>query len=96
MFADMADSSALKTKLGDRADVEKVLGAHAAIFLNCLADIPRAQEIKNAGDGFFANFPLVSDAVNLAVQFEHETRIRQLDARLMVDMQIAAVCQLRF
>jgi class 3 adenylate cyclase len=74
VFTDMADSGALKTKLGDRAYIEKVLAPHDAIFRKILADTPGAQEIKHTGDGFLANFPLVSDAVNAALRLQHEIR----------------------
>ncbi len=70
----MVNSGALKTKLGDRAYIEKVLGPHDAIFRKILRDIPGAQEIKNTGDGFLAIFPLVSEAVNAALRFQHEMR----------------------
>ena len=72
MFADMADSSALKLKLGDGAYSEKVCGPRDAIFRKVLADTPEAKEIKNTGDGFIAAFPFVSDAVNAALRFQHE------------------------
>lgn len=74
MFTDMVNSGALKTKLGDRAYIEKVLGPHDQIFRRILADYEGAQEIKNTGDGFLATFRLVSDAVNAALRFQHEMR----------------------
>jgi len=74
IFTDMVGSGALRTKLGDRLYIKKVLEPHDAIFRTILADYTGAKEIKNTGDGFLANFLLVSDAVNAALRLQQQMR----------------------
>ncbi len=72
MFTDLVDSSALKLRLGDSDYVRYIAEPHDAIFRRVIDQFEDAEVNNFTGDGFFATFERVSDAVKAALIFHHE------------------------
>ncbi len=69
MFTDLVGSSGLKVQLGDLDYATHIATPHNAIFRDLIKATPGAAEIVYTGDGFFASFNTVGDAVNVALLF---------------------------
>ena len=69
MFTDLVGSSDLKVKLGDMMYATNVARPHNEMFRSILARFPGGREINYTGDGFFACFTSVADAVTVALLF---------------------------
>jgi len=65
VFTDVVGSSELKNRLGVLT-YAKLLARHDAIFRELLAEFPSAEVLQDTGDGFFAAFQTVGDAVRFA------------------------------
>ena len=74
MFTDMVGSTGLKVKYGDEAYARMLALPHNGLFRQLLKRTPGAREIRCIGDGFFAAFESVQDAVNVALLFHHALR----------------------
>jgi serine/threonine-protein kinase len=66
LFTDVAGSTALKQRLGDRAGVELV-EKHHTLIRQTLAQFKGAEEIVVAGDSFLVLFPAPSEGVRCAL-----------------------------
>jgi WD40 repeat protein/class 3 adenylate cyclase len=69
VFTDVVGSSELKTRLGVLT-YAKLLARHDALFRELLEHFPSAEVIQDTGDGFFAAFQTVGDAVRFALRFQ--------------------------
>jgi predicted ATPase/class 3 adenylate cyclase len=69
LFTDVADSVAIKTRLGDEEFI-RLLEQHNALFDSVLSSIAGAEQIKGTGDGFLARFPSASAAIEAALSFQ--------------------------
>jgi len=69
MFTDIVDSTHLKSALGAEAYFRRLM-SHDALFKGIVASYPGAEVVADTGDGFFARFSAVSDAVNAALRFQ--------------------------
>ena len=74
MFTDLVGSSGLKIKWGDERYAREIALPHNKIFRRLLKVTPGALELNYTGDGFFASFQTVQDAVNVALLFHHAMR----------------------
>jgi len=70
LFTDVEGSVSLKTRLGTTA-YAGLIGRHDAIFRSIVHDCPGADIIKDLGDGFLTRFASTSDAVDVALRFQH-------------------------
>lgn len=70
MFTDVADSTALKSRLG-AAEFSRLLSAHDERFRRIVTSVPGAAVLKDLGDGFMATFDTASTAVQAALLFQH-------------------------
>ena len=48
----------------------RLLARHDELFKQLLADYPAAEMLQDTGDGYFAAFATVSDAVRFALRFQ--------------------------
>ena len=86
MFTDLVGSSALKVQIGDYAYAEKIAKPHLTIFRDeLLGSTEGAELIYYLGDGFFASFASVEDAVNVALRFQHALRS---DPRFTIPLKV--------
>ena len=69
MFTDIVDSTQLKSRLGTTTYV-RLLSRHDELFKQLLATTSGAQLLQDSGDGYFAAFATVSDAVRFALRFQ--------------------------
>src|SRR5215210_7622790 len=69
MFTDVVGSVELKARLGVPV-YAKLLARHDAIFRELIRQCAAAEVLQDLGDGYFAAFATVSDAVRLALQFQ--------------------------
>ncbi|MBI1371333.1 MAG: protein kinase [Phycisphaera sp.] len=74
MFTDLVDSARMKVRLGDVDYALNVARPHNQMFHRIIADTPGAEEVAYTGDGFFAWFTTVGDAINAALRFQHQMR----------------------
>ncbi len=70
LFTDIADSVAMKRRLGDAAYLN-LLTRHNELFQAALDDAPGARIIKHTGDGFLARFETPADGVRAALAFQY-------------------------
>src|SRR5688500_16620283 len=97
MFTDVVDSTLLKSRLGTTTYV-RLLGLHDQLFRRLIGATPGAQLLQDAGDGYFAAFETVSDAVTFALRFQHEMGAQQWDPeplRSRVGIHVGEVAQMR-
>src|SRR5688572_22206348 len=90
LFSDLVGSTDLKSKLGTVA-YAGLLERHDEIFKQLIAQYPEAQVLKDTGDGFFAVFATISDAVRFALQFQqamHEEKWspRRIETRVGINV----------
>ena len=69
MFTDVVGSTELKTRLGTNV-FARLISRHDQLFKQIVAAMPGAAILKDTGDGFFATFATMSDAVRAALQFQ--------------------------
>ncbi|MDQ3440420.1 MAG: protein kinase, partial [Planctomycetota bacterium] len=69
MFTDVVGSSELKSRLGTPA-YASLIARHDVLFRQLLASYPSAELLQDTGDGYFAAFRTVSDAVRFALRFQ--------------------------
>lgn len=74
LFTDVVGSMELKRRLGTTAYLA-LLARHDALFRQTPASFPQARILKDTGDGFFALFPMPSDAVRAALRFQHALHV---------------------
>lgn len=74
MFTDLVDSTQCKIELGDVQYVQSIAQPYNEIFHQVLSRFDEAELVDSAGDGFFATFARVSDAVNAALLFQELLR----------------------
>lgn len=70
MFTDAVSSVDMKRRIGDAA-YARLINQHDALFKQVVAATPRAEILKDVGDGFFARFVAPSDAINAALRFQY-------------------------
>ena len=70
MFTDIVGSLALKTRLGGRA-YSTLISRHDDAFRRIVADAEGAEINSDTGDGFLAQFVKASNAVEVALRFQH-------------------------
>ncbi len=95
LFTDLVGSTELKAKLGAAAFV-RLLGRHDALFKQYLAESPGAEVLQDTGDGYFAAFARVSDAVNFALKFQESMRREGWDSeplRARLGIHVGEVAQ---
>jgi WD40 repeat protein/class 3 adenylate cyclase/tRNA A-37 threonylcarbamoyl transferase component Bud32 len=73
LFTDLAGSTALKQRLGDRQAVT-LIQRHHALVRELLLPFQDAREISTAGDSFFLTFGRPSDAVRFGLLLQHRLR----------------------
>ncbi len=73
MFTDMVDSTALKSRLGEKQALE-LIDEHNHRTRQVLEDYEEAEEIKTIGDSFFLVFVRPSDAVEFSLRLHREMR----------------------
>lgn len=71
MFTDIVDSLGLKERLGN-AEAAQIIDAHDRLFRRSIEPIEQAIVLKDTGDGFLTRFAAASDAVRVALVFQHE------------------------
>ncbi len=71
MFTDIVDSTLLKSTLGPVEYLNRLL-RHDVLFKEIVASYNGAEVVNDTGDGFFAKFLAVSDAVNAALRFQYQ------------------------
>src|SRR5687768_1712650 len=69
MFTDIVGSSELKARLGTPA-YAALIARHDVLFRQLLAEYSSAELLQDTGDGYFAAFQTVSDAVRFALRFQ--------------------------
>src|SRR5688500_6267412 len=69
VFTDIVGSTELKSHIGNNA-YARLLARHDALFKQMIASVPAAQILNDTGDGYFAAFATVSDAVRFALAFQ--------------------------
>ncbi len=75
LFTDMAESTALTSKLGDVRGQELVR-THDAVVRAAIAENAGA-EVKHTGDGIMASFPSISAALECAIDIQKGLRIAE-------------------
>src|SRR5688572_27786629 len=70
MFTDVTGSVDLKARLGTMT-YARLLARHDELFKRLIADYPTAEVLQDLGDGYFAAFGTVSDAVRLALRLQN-------------------------
>lgn len=96
LFTDLVGSTNLKTQLG-AAQFARLLGRHDALFKQLIASSSSAQIVKDTGDGYFAVFTTVSDAVGFALRFQYAMQAEPWGAvplRTRVGIHIGEVTEL--
>jgi hypothetical protein len=68
VFTDLVDSTALKTRIGDRKGLELI--ARHAERVRRLVRETQGREVDEAGDGFFLTFATPSAAVSFALRLQ--------------------------
>ncbi|MFO0848639.1 MAG: adenylate/guanylate cyclase domain-containing protein [Gemmataceae bacterium] len=71
LFTDLVDSTGMKQRMGDSVYVRAVLKPHNKLFHDAVGKFPTAVERDNAGDGFFATFDSLTEAVEFALLFQY-------------------------
>jgi class 3 adenylate cyclase len=84
LFCDLADSTALQSRLGDEAAGHVRRTVHAA--LGEAVVLHHGHEIKNLGDGLMASFTSAADALGSAIAMQQE--IGRLRARSGHDLRL--------
>jgi serine/threonine protein kinase/class 3 adenylate cyclase len=69
MFTDLVDSTARKRQIGVDA-FAPLLARHDALFRRAVSDTSTGRVLQDTGDGYFAGFDAVSDAVRTALRFQ--------------------------
>src|SRR6476620_11391162 len=69
LFCDLVGSTDLKARLGANR-YTALLTRHDELFSSLIKDYAGAELLKDTGDGFFAAFVTVSDAVKFALRFQ--------------------------
>jgi WD40 repeat protein/class 3 adenylate cyclase/tRNA A-37 threonylcarbamoyl transferase component Bud32 len=86
MFTDLVGSTALKVRIGGHAYAEHLAKPHLKIFRDeILASINQAKLISYTGDGFFASFATVEDAIHAALRFQYALKT---DARFKIPLEV--------
>jgi serine/threonine-protein kinase len=70
LFTDIAGSVDLKSRLGG-AEAARVIARHDQIFQSIMGGVTGADILKDTGDGFLASFDSATDAVAVALRFQH-------------------------
>lgn len=78
LFTDLADSTRLKSELGD-VIAGALIDQHHTLVRQVLARFPESQEVSTAGDSFFIVFDSPSNAVHFSLLLQAE--LRKLAAR---------------
>jgi serine/threonine-protein kinase len=73
MFTDAVGSTEMKRRLGD-SDYARLINQHDALFKRIIAATPKAEILKDVGDGFLARFNAPSDAINAGLRFQYALR----------------------
>src|SRR3954465_1203980 len=73
LFTDLVGSASLKSQLGN-STYSRLLGRHDDIFKQLIGQYPSAEILQDTGDGYFATFANVTDAVRLALRFQEALR----------------------
>ena len=84
VFCDLADSTALQSRLGDEAAGHIRRAVHAA--LRDAVVVHHGREVKNLGDGLMASFTSAADAVGSGIAMQQE--IRRLRPRTGYDLAL--------
>jgi class 3 adenylate cyclase len=71
LFTDIVDSTGIKARIGNAAYTAS-LQRHNALFEQAIAASSGGSIIKHTGDGFFAAFRNVSQAVRCALRFQRD------------------------
>jgi len=79
MFTDVIGSAELKSRLGTPA-YARLLARHDELFRELLAECPSAEVLQDTGDGYFAAFGTVSEAVRFALRFQDAMHRERWDA----------------
>ena len=82
LFTDMADSTALTSKLGDVGGLELVR-THDAVVRAAVAE-NAGHEVKHTGDGLMASFPSISAALDCAIDIQKGLRIAEAPFQVRV------------
>ena len=96
MFTDVVSSVDMKLRLGDVAYAH-LINAHDATFKQVIAATPRAEILKDVGDGFLARFVAPSDAINAALRFQyllHQTHKQPERLRVRVGLHLGEVTEI--
>jgi class 3 adenylate cyclase/WD40 repeat protein len=71
VFTDVVRSTDLKVRFGDAVAAD-LIARHDAILYGALKRTPNATLLQELGDGCYASFASVSDAVNFALRFQYD------------------------
>ncbi|WP_428937437.1 tetratricopeptide repeat protein [Fontivita pretiosa] len=96
LVTDIVGSTDLKGRIGLEV-YARLLALHDAIFRRLIGQIPGAEILKDTGDGYFASFATTSDAVRLAIQFQHALHQAEWNPqplRVRVGIHVGEVAQL--
>lgn len=84
LFTDIVGSTDLKRRMGD-AEAAHAIEAHNAAFRECVGEFGGVEQ-DNAGDGFFATFPVPSAALKCALAFQTALAAQSVKARVGIHM----------
>lgn len=96
LFTDVVGSTDLKSKLGAVA-YGALAARHDQIFHALIAAVPGAELLKDLGDGFMATFETASQAVLVALRFQHALREAargELRLRVRIGLHLGEVSEL--
>ena len=96
LFTDLVGSTEMKSRLGT-AVYAGLLSRHDALFKQIITQIPDAQILEDTGDGYFAAFTKISDAVRFALRFQQALRDEPWGAhplRTRVGIDVGEVVQM--
>src|SRR5688500_4090111 len=95
VFSDIVRSTAPKSRIGNTA-YARMLGRHDDLFKELIAPVGNSQIIADTGDGYFAAFATVSDAVRFALKFQqamHEEKWSPHPLRTRIGIHVGEVAE---
>src|SRR5438477_13214049 len=96
IFTDIVGSTELKNRIGTNRYVQ-LLTRHDEIFKQLMATVHSAEILQDTGDGYFASFTTVTEAVNFALRFQDALHREPWDPEpltVRIGIQVGEVAQI--